>query len=165
MKVQAIGIDVRKTDLHLVGGLDRPGHVASKTRFSQTRPAGAYAANLRLAWLPWKRVVSPDHLTRAVRSSFREVQQEMITATRKPSPAAGHRPTIRFMPIKMRDSNSACSRFIDDISSTEHVGRNHIPEGIHNQMGLMKGRDAEGHNGEGRDSNPRVALPTAASIH
>lgn len=123
MKVQAIGIDVRKTDLHLVGGLDRSGHVARRKRFSQTRPAGAYAANLRLAWLAWKRVVSPDHLTRAVRSSFREVQQEMITATRKPSPAAGHRPTIRFMPIKMRDSNSACSRFIDDISSTEHVGQ------------------------------------------
>jgi len=105
MKVQAIGIDCWKDPIFHLVGLDRPGHIARKKRFSQTslclcgEPATCLVGMEACC-------VTPDHLTRAVRSSFREVQQEMITATRKPSPAAVHRPTIRVVPIKMRDSNS-----------------------------------------------------------
>lgn len=63
------------------------------------------------------------------------------------------------------------SRFIDDTSSIEIctepgvcVGGRRAATTAFTINGLMPQLDAEGHNGEGRDSNPRVALPTAAGI-
>ena len=111
LKVQAIGIDCRKDRSFTWWVLtDR---VTSPGRSDSHRPAGAYAANLRLAGLAWKRVVSPITLlaqfVRAFVKSNRKRLRRRGSHRRSSAPT-----TIRFVPIKMRDSNSAYSRFIDD---------------------------------------------------